>query len=39
MTELILENLKIHNQAADRLEALKTLTKLLITCFALEKNI
>lgn len=28
--ELISENLIIHNQAADRLEALKTLTKLLL---------
>lgn len=28
--ELILEDLKIHNQAANRLEALKTLTKLLL---------
>jgi len=28
--ELILENSKIHNQAASRLEALKTLTKLLL---------
>jgi transcriptional regulator with GAF, ATPase, and Fis domain len=28
--ELISENLKMHNQAADRLEALKTLTKLLL---------
>lgn len=28
--ELILENLKIHNQAANRLEAVKTLTKLLL---------
>jgi transcriptional regulator with GAF, ATPase, and Fis domain len=28
--ELILENLKIQNQAANRLEALKTLTKLLL---------
>jgi DNA-binding NtrC family response regulator len=28
--ELILENLKTHNQAASRLEALKTLTKLLL---------
>jgi transcriptional regulator with GAF, ATPase, and Fis domain len=28
--ELILENSKIHNQTANRLEALKTLTKLLL---------
>jgi transcriptional regulator with GAF, ATPase, and Fis domain len=28
--ELILENSKIHNQSANRLEALKTLTKLLL---------
>lgn len=28
--ELISENLKIHNQAANRLEALKTLTKLML---------
>lgn len=28
--ELILENLKMNNQAANRLEALKTLTKLLL---------